>query len=192
MRVALTLAVAVLLVPVLATAGSIYKWVDERGDVHITDRIDDVPEPYHGMYVAAEKRRQEAAEKQAAAAKAAGKRIPTPKAATKTPRPRRRVPSRSGYLAKEEAARQKWKNLVGHWRVELAAATEALERLDAEIAVARQNPILRHTPQVKKKVAEIQERRPGAVGRVNHARKMLLVEIPKRARREQVPPKWLL
>jgi len=175
-----------------ASAGTIYKWYDEQGDLHATDQLTDVPEPYRSMYAAAERKRKEEEEKRRAAA--AGKTPAKPPPKAPPPPPTRRVtgPDRLGTLLKEEEAKRKrWTQLVAHWRAELQAATRQLQDLDQRIQEVGANPILRQTPKVKKELAELQEQRKPLLERLNGARRMLAEELPKRARREEVPPQWL-
>ncbi len=187
-RVALLL--AVLLGAATATAGYVFRWVDTKGNLHLTDRLADVPEPYRAMYEAQIRRLEE----ERARAKAKGKAAP-PAAPRRTSRPAPRAGEGGGgpSIVEQEIARQKyWRDLVAQWRAQLASATAALEAIDRELAQARLNPILRTTPPVKAKIAAIEERRAEALAQVEAARTMLLETIPARARKEQVPPKWLM
>ena len=183
-----------------AAAGEkpIFKWYDPDGNLHVTDRLGNVPEPYYSMYLAIEREKEAAGKAQpnkgspdapVRVAPSAPKRPPSRKTVPAAPRgSTSSVPSTAGA---EAARRAEWKALLEHWRRELQAATAELEAIDADIAAAKLNPLLRYTPPVQAKIAELEDERTQTVNRLNKARKMLLETLPERARREQVPPKWL-
>jgi len=181
---ALMLAAAVS--PTVGLAQSvIYRWVDDRGVVHMTDDLGKVPEPYASMYQA----RIRAAEKKRA--EAVGERKAPPPA---PPPPRAKRPKRSKPTAAEiaERERDKWQKRIADWRGKLAAATEELARLDQEKARATVNPLLRVTAPVRAEIEEIEKKRALARKRVEEAKKMLLETLPEQARKAGVPYKWLL
>jgi len=162
----------------------IFRWVDKQGATHITDRLGDVPEPYHSMYAA---QLRELEEKK----KASNKSVQLPVISEPTPN----ASSYSygqGAGAMQDAQKKKWQALMLKWRAELQAATTGLFAVDDHLAELRLNPILRETPQVKKQIAELEAERSAAFERARAAEKMLLVELPKQAKKEGVPPKWLL
>jgi hypothetical protein len=163
----------------------IFKWADEHGNLHITDRLGDVPEPYYSMYAAEVKRREQQA-------KTANRPAPSPEKRVSQPSPALPASRAPSIVEREIARRNKWKKLVAHWRTQLRAATAEVERLDAELDGTQLNPLLRHTPQVKARRQAIEARRQQALVRLEQARWMLLEEIPARAKKENVPPKWLL
>ncbi|MEO1172230.1 MAG: DUF4124 domain-containing protein [Myxococcota bacterium] len=162
--------------------GVIYRWVDAKGVVHFTDDIGQVPEPYASMYQA---RIREIEEARAAAV---GDR--------KTPPPQKResrnYPTIPDVTAPIEARRSYWKERVKTWRSKLADATSELARVDKQLSELRLNPLLRTTPKVKEQIAAAEKRREAALGKVGAAKKMLLETIPKEAKKEQVPPRWIL
>lgn len=179
----------------IAVAGEIYTWMDANGDLHVTDRLNDVPEPYYSLYVAEENERRDSRELEGASAgeKAAPEHHVAggPQA---SPKPVRRpgVAARSGsLLVKDAVLKKRWSQLLAQWRTELRVATERLAAIDKEIAEARHNPILSQTPQIRQRVAALGDQRIAARARVDNARRMLIEELPERARREGVPPKWL-
>lgn len=181
---------AVLLVAAGVTAQpTIFKWIDPQGGLHATDRLGDVPEPYYSMYVA----RLRALEEQRS--KAGGPPAATaPSVATEpvvAPVPVQAPPAAPSLVEQVRAKQARWKALVAHWRSELGDATTALEAVQNELAEAGLNPILSQTPEVKARIAELQERRDSAKVRLETARKMLLEELPAKARKEAVPLKWL-
>lgn len=180
-----------------ARADQFYKWVDESGVFHITDRLSQVPEPYRSVYAAQARERKKREEE---AAKARGE-APASSSASK-PKPKVAPPRRpgastqggrttGGLLAREEAQRQKWQGLVQQWREALLRATREIEAIDAQIQEATRNPVLRYTAPVLAELQELERQRNRAEARLAEARRMLLEELPERARKEQVPHKWL-
>lgn len=184
-----------------AFASPIFKWIDERGDFHATDRLADVPEPYRSMYEARLAAERAAAEARAKAQAEAGQRgapneafpktSPKAQVAPASKRPPRAESSAQGFSAREDALRKTWLELVKHWRDELHAATVEVEDIEKKLEEAGQNPLLRHTPPVKLELENLERTKARALGRVAEARRMLIDELPKRARKEGIPPKWL-
>lgn len=177
----------------------IFKWVDKHGDLHVTDRLGDVPEPYFSMYAARLKTLAEQdgakAAVRAAPVRRASAEPEAPPATREAPEGRRpgRAETARGPSAVDAAIqeRERWRQLVAHWRRELELATAAYEKAQADADAARLNPVLVQTPQGKEKVAQTGMGLEKARDRLEKARTMLLVEIPAKAKREQVPPKWL-
>jgi len=166
--------------------GMIFKWIDGGGNLHVTDRLGDVPEPYYAMYAA--RLKALAAERaKKGESPATPPTTPTPDVA---PPPPDAQPQPS-LVDQEIRRQQEWRGLVAKWRGELAAATNEVEAIQNELDAAQLNPILRETPSVKDQAAEIKHRRHAALEHLETARKMLLVELPARAHRENVPPRWL-
>ena len=152
-----------------------FRFVDARGVVHLTDRLGDVPEPYHSMYEAQLRLKKPNAK-------------PPPVSAYQAPI----YNFGRGEGARQDKLRQHWQSMVAQARNELAAATEALQHIDEALDQARLNPILRQTPQVKEQIAELEGQRAEALTRLRAAENRLLVELPQQAKKEGVPPKWLL
>ncbi len=160
----------------------LFYWVDKKGAVHATQNLDEVPEPYNAMYRARLKELEEEKQRQKAA--------PAPVATPPTPTPA--PPPRPTSIAEKELARQKsWRAEMAKWRTELRVATEDLNRVQTQLDQATFNPILRTTPQAQAQVGPLEEQRERALRRVEVARKMLAEELPARAKRESVPPRWL-
>jgi hypothetical protein len=162
----------------------LFYWADKKGTVHATQNIDEVPEPYRSMYHARLKELEEEKKKQQAAPQQAVQAPPTPPPpATST--------TTIIHPADTEAARQKaWRAEIAKWRTELRLATENLQRIQTQLDQTNMNPVLRTTPQVQAQAAEIEEQRQKAITRVEIARKTLAEDLPARAKRESVPPRW--
>jgi hypothetical protein len=174
----------------LSAQPTFFKWVDAKGSLHVTDRLADVPEPYYGMYRARIRALEEQRTKtgQPAAARQPTL-VPTPPVAGPQAESAASTPVSPVVLELQHQAN--WQALVARWRGELANATTDLESIQTELDEASMNPILRETPEVKSRIEQVEARRSQAMARLEKARKMLLDELPARARREGVPPKWL-
>ena len=165
---------------------TIFKWIDARGNLHATDRLSDVPEPYYGMYRAKLRALEEERAKQG---------NPQPARPAATPEPIVAPDAGSSETADappsivdlELKRREGWKALVLQWRGALSAATGEVESIQAELDEATLNPILLETPAVKARVVEISARRDQAMERLEKARKTLQV-IQRQARAQR----WLV
>lgn len=165
-----------------AAGEPLFVWMEPSGALHATDRLQAVPEPWFSAY----KARLEELKKRGEQPEAADDTQPSP-----SPPPR--FPASKTVTAEEVAAqRQAWRDLVKHYRRELGAATDALKQLDDEIEATHANPILRFTPAVQEKLAGLQSSRPLVQARVEAAQRMLIEELPRRARVEHVPLLWLM
>ncbi|MEM6533310.1 MAG: DUF4124 domain-containing protein [Myxococcota bacterium] len=179
----LAVAAAFMLATSLAGAQTvIYRWVDKQGVVHFSDDINQVPEPYASMYQA---RIREIEERRAAAVGDRKTPIESPSAAP------RKYPTIPDVTATDAARRNYWQGRVKTWRTSLADATKELAAIDDEVSALNLNPVLRTTPKVRSELAAVQERRRKVHARVEAARKMLVETIPKEAKKEGVPSRWL-
>ena len=188
--------VATLLVTAGAAAAqpapTFFRWLDAKGNLHVTDRLSEVPEPYHAMYAARLKEleaQKQAGGKVAPAAATVKPATAEPKASAAESKPAR-VPELS-FVEQELARQQKWKALVVRWRTELEQATRQYETAQTRLNQARLNPILRTTPKARADIARFSGQLERAKGRVEQARMMLLETLPAQAKKESVPPKWL-
>lgn len=164
--------------------GPIFQWVDARGNLHLSDELADVPEPYRSMY---EARLREAAE-----ARKRNGEAPAARAPVAPPPPSVEYDHEPSIIDQQAANRQRWKQEVATWRAELAAATAELAQADAQLGDLEMNPVLAQTPSVAADIVQARQARAAALARVERARRTLLTELPARARRDGVPPAWLL
>ncbi|MEK7705611.1 MAG: hypothetical protein AAB426_11680 [Myxococcota bacterium] len=171
--------------PARAQPALVFYWVDGRGDLHATDRLGDVPEPYYGMYVAKLAASEEARAK-GGAPPAVHPESTAPLDAS-VPAP----PSQPSIVEQTIAQREGWKKTVREWRQELERATTALRDATTALEQAELNPILRETSAQQQVIERARSEQQAALVGVEKARRMLLEDIPKRARAEHVPPKWL-
>jgi hypothetical protein len=147
-----------------------FVWVDERGGVNITTSLAALPEPYQGLY-------------RARAAQGA-RRSALP------PSPPAQPAARAQYQAREALQAE-----VARWRNELYLATLAFTDSYRELqALPAPNPVLRYTPtgrQAAQRRAELQLLADAALQRLLAARRFLLVDLPRRAAANHLPPAWL-
>jgi hypothetical protein len=177
----LTLALMVGMARIARADDVLFYWVDKKGTVHATQNLDEVPEPYNAMYRARLKELEEEKKKQ--------KAIPAPAVVEPAPQPQPPPPQPS--IVDKELARQKaWRAEVAKWRTELRVATEDLNRIQTQLDQATLNPVLRTTPQVQAQIVSLEQQRDKALERVEIARRTLAEELPARAKRESVPPRW--
>ncbi len=165
-----------------AQEGTIFYWVDKKGNVTATQNLDEVPEPYRAMYRARLKELEEEKKKQKSAA------TPEPSA----PAPLPQTPPGGSIVDRELQRQKQWKAEVAQWRTELRLATIEAQQAQNDVDAAALNPILRQTPQGQAQMVEPAKRKQEAIARVERAKNMLEVELPKRAKAENVPPAWLL
>lgn len=165
----------------------IFRWVDKKGVVHFTDRLGDIPEPYYSMY--AEEIRKTLEEQAQNTPKETPKVAPShPEPSAPSPLPSTTEPS---YIEQEAQRRLYWQNEVARWRKELSEATEAYAAAEEAAGWASANPILVQTPAGQANLAQAQTKLEQAKVRLEKARYMLLEEIPKKAKEQRVPLKWL-
>jgi hypothetical protein len=182
----LTLALVALPVEAaLSQSDIIFHWFDRQGNLHATDRLQDVPEPYYAMYAA---RLKALAEKNAQSAPTAHPPSLAGPVAGLTGAETKEQPS---IVDAQIAQRKRWKDTMAHWRAELSEATEALMATDKQMDSLQLNPILRLTPQVQDQIAALTNQRQQASSRLENARTMLTETLPQQAQKEHVPPAWL-
>lgn len=165
--------------PAYAADAPLYAFVDADGILHITDRLADVPEPYYTVYK--QRRPSPAADSDADPARTTPRRRPVPAA----------VDVAAPAADQQARARAQWQQLMATWRDKLSQSTLALQQAEAE-AQGASNPILRETPVGRQRWQATQARVAQWRGKAVEARRMLLETLPSRAKREHVPPQWLL
>jgi hypothetical protein len=176
-----------------------FHWVDAKGNLHVTDSLAEVPEPYQSLYQAKLRAAAEARERNGeggapavrpeAPRSAEGASPPVQPEGGQTVAPE--TPGAPSVIDEEAARRQRWKELVAAWRADLEQSTAELSAAEEELGNAQMNPILRELPGARERIDAAQARRQQALERVTKARKMLLEELPARAKKELVPPAWL-
>ena len=166
----------------------IFRWVDKKGDMHITDRLGDVPEPYRSLYAAKIRELEEKKES------APNVTLPTDSQKKKKPKAALRAPAPSGqsFVDKKIARQKYWMNLVAKSRAQLDRATQNFVKISQELDNKRLNPILREIPANKAAIKKLEEAREKARADLENARYQLLEAIPLRAKKEMIPHKWLL
>jgi len=196
----LVLACALVHGSAVSAGSSIFRWVDAQGNLHLTDTLAEVPEPYFSMYTAKLREAEERKNNRAASAEgtaAAPARVPESLTnAEADARVIAAMPQDAGAegevpaYVREAKRRTEWKALIAHWREELEAATQELGQRTEEVGELTVNPLLRETPAVRQAIATAEALRLEAMRRVERARQMLLTELPARAKKDMVPPAW--
>lgn len=135
--------------PSLLQAAGPYRWHGAQGELHITDRLNDVPEPYRSRYAEAEAAKP--AVKTPKAKRAVAKRAA--KKATKRVIPRARPAApirdkRADRMAATEIKRVQLQRLVGQAQAKLARVEASLTRL-------RSNPTLAQIPPRRRQIVEL-------------------------------------
>jgi hypothetical protein len=183
MRCLLLIPIVVIIAATAKADDVIFYWSDKQHNVHATNNIDEVPEPYKAMYRARLKELEEA--------KKNAPKTPPPQPAY-TPPPSAAATQPQASVVDQELAKQKqWRDEVYRWRTELRTATEDLNRIQAQIDQVNFNPVLRMTPQAKAQLDPLEASKQKAIGRIDAAQRMLTQDLPARAKREGVPPRWL-
>ena len=185
----LSLLVAGLLVVggTVAAGAKLYSWRDKSGSLHYTDNIEQVPEPFRSQFLHAEERTagSRGGEKPPAAA-------PRSKPGAPRTAPPRMGPGSGPRLHdRDEIDKLRWQAEVRKLRDGLAKAEQQLARLEQDRANSmrrwRETRVVarrQEAEELGKKIAELQEE----AERLRHE---LEVELPRRAKREGVPPGWL-
>lgn len=170
----------------------LFVWADAQAHVHVTDRLSDVPEPYHSVYAArvAEMKKGKGATGQVTVIPAAPA-IPDSSGHSRSTSVEDRVADLSPLATAEANRRSDWQRRVAQARSELTAATEHLADVEKTIQQTGMNPVLRLTPQVQATLANLEVDHAQAQSRVLDSRRMLLETLPQQAEREHVPAQWL-
>lgn len=170
--------------PIMA-GGVVYRWVDKKGVIHLTDDLSQVPEPYASMYQA------EIRESEKNRTEHGVDRVEPPARATSSPRQAQRRVRAVGIAERRARQHKEWQKRVATWRGELSSATQALARVERELSRLTLNPLLRTTPPVKSEIKATREEKAKALERVEKARTMLLEKLPAEAKKDGVPRRWL-
>lgn len=165
----------------------LFVWADEHANLHVTDRLADVPEPYHTIYAKRLEKDQLSQKHDNKTAAAEG----TDAAQIRYDNPESAVRDLAPHATAEIEKRRGWQKRFVDARNELTQATQVLAGIEQKILEKNRNPILRLTPVVKKELAELDANRIEAQSRVLNARRMLLETLPQQARQAQVPVQWI-
>jgi hypothetical protein len=147
----------------------IYYWVDKYGNMHATDRIDEVPNIYQDAYKKAAQRPNNT-------------RIETTVIYV-SDRPLRE--SKSNSVDASIVKNQTQKTIVPSsdlktLRLDLRQASDALAQLNKEIGSLRFNPILRETPAIKTKIIAAEKKQLDLITQVELFKKRI-GDIEKKA-----------
>jgi hypothetical protein len=154
----------------------IYQWTDDRGGIHITDGLGNVPEQY----------RSTARKIEGSGKDEAGQGQQT-----------QRVTGEPSGPGSEEAAegrrKAEWQDRIREWKTRLTQAEERYRQLDqqrTELLMSSGGPA--YGPiENKVKAEQVGQDMKEVQKQIDEARNMLDVVIPEEARKAGVPPGWL-
>lgn len=156
--------------------GYLYQWTDEKGVVHITDQLGEVPEQYRAKTRKMEETRKSEAGPESKTQRDTGALF-TPQSAEGT----------------DEAQKAVWQNRIREWKTRLENAERHYRELDqqrTELLMSWGGPA--YGPLENKiKAEQIERQMKETQKQIDEARNMLDVVIPEEARKAGVPPGWL-
>ncbi len=182
-RTMLFILVGMITLPLIAGSQEIYQWVDEKGTVHFTDDISQIPEKYQDQV----KQKKIPAE-------------PTPPSSIKSPRDKARpAPDAADVEKKDILGRGEdwWRDKAMEWRQKLikaqkdyAAAQTALKAKEKELEQSIYKPdSFKRRLQAEIKVLE--EKANEQKKQVDEAKNMLEKGLPKQAEEFRADPNWV-
>ncbi|MFA5073821.1 MAG: DUF4124 domain-containing protein [Nitrospirota bacterium] len=152
----------------------LYKWVDSKGVMHLTDNLGEVPEKY---------RKKIQIEEQAASSEE-----------SKTePRRESRSLQESDQSLHEEERKADWQQRIQSARQRLADAERRYRELDEKrtALLGSWGGVASGHLEGRMKAQEIEQQMKGVQDEIQSARHELEVTIPDDARKQGIPPGWL-
>jgi len=156
----------------------LYQWTDDKGVMHMTDTLNNVPEAYRKK----------------------ARKMETGKGGEGTggqqlQRENSPVDAESSEEAEdaEEAGKAEWQQQIKTWKSKLARAENHYQELDQQwkTLYGRWGGAAYSPPETKLQVQQIQQEMETTKQEIDEARNMIDVVIPERARKAGVPPGWL-
>jgi hypothetical protein len=152
----------------------LYEWTDDKGTVHISDNLGDVPEKY---------RRQ------------VRKRLQQP-VKEETGRQEQVAPQLAPQTEEEtdqEARKEEWQQRIRDWKERLADAEKRYKALEYERStITMTGGMTTYAPPASRARAdELKEEMRQVQKEIDEARNMINVVIPDEALKAGVPPGWL-
>ena len=159
-------------------AGYLYQWVDDRGNVHITDNPAEVPEKYRS----GARTMQENSPQQE----------PPP---TSEPQAAPRRPAKNSGVQNDTAENDKaqWQQRIKGWKNQLADAESryrSLQQQRNELIAPWGSPALAPLA-ARQQADQIDQQMQGVQQEIEKAKDMIENVIPEEARKAGVPPGWL-
>jgi len=188
-RIMLFILVAITILPFVAGGQETYQWVDEKGTVHFTDDIGQVPEKY-----------QDQVKEKKTPKEPAPSPSPAPSSPIKSPRDKARpAPDAADAEKKDILGRGEewWRDQASEWKQKLIkaqkdyeAAQAALKAKDKELEEAKFKPkSFQRKLQDESKVLEqkVNEQKK----QVDEAKNMLEKGLPRQAEEYRADPNWV-
>lgn len=178
----------------LANPAIIWQWVDNSGTVHITDNINQVPDPYYTIY---QNRIAELKAQGLVQVNEQGEVV-----AMKSPQPNNYYysapsstpawnPSTQNLLAEEERQKAVWQNRVKSNRARLVELTNRYSELENKYSALKANPYMAALPQNRQQIQDTEAQKAALLQEMQIIKHRLEVEIPEAARKAGVPPGWV-
>ncbi len=168
----------------------VYRWVDEKGNVHFTDDLTLIPEKYRGQI------QQKAPSKEPAPSQPASSR---PVGPPKRMEPQRTIPERPEAVQKDALGRGEdwWRAKVTEWNDKLAAAQKSYETAynewkskERELEESKFKPDSLKR-KLKSEIRDLEEKVKDWEKQLNEAKNMIENVLPKQARDYRANPEWL-
>ena len=182
-RTMLFILVGMITLPLIAGGQEIYQWVDEKGTVHFTDDISQVPERY-----------QDQVEKKKTPDE------PTPSSSIKSPRDKARpAPDAADVEKKDILGRGEdwWRDKAMEWKQKLtkaqkdyAAAIAALKAKEKELEDPKFKS-RRFQPKFQDEIKVLEEKANAQKSQVDEAKNMLEKVLPGQAEEYRADPSWV-
>jgi hypothetical protein len=182
-RTILFILVGMITLPFVAGGQEIYQWVDEKGTVHFTDEISQIPEKYQDQV----KKKKIPNE-------------PTPSSPIKSPRDKPRpAPDAADVEKKDILGRGEdwWRDQAMEWKLKLtkaqkdyAAAQTAVKAKEKELEDAKFKP-KSFQRKLQDEVKGLEEKANAQKNQVDEAKNMLEKVLPGQAEEYQADPNWV-
>jgi hypothetical protein len=176
------LCVAMITLPFVAGGQETYQWVDEKGTVHFTDDIGQIPERYQDQVKKKETPPEPAPSPSSSIRPPQGKSPPEPSAEKKD------------ILGRGE---EWWRNQAMEWKQKLikaqkdySAAQTALKAKDKELEDAKFKP-KSFQRKIQDEIKVLEEKVDAQKNQVDEAKNMLEKVLPKQAEEYRADPSWV-
>ena len=185
-RTMLFILVGMLSLPFVAGGQETYQWVDEKGTVHFTDDVSQIPEKYQDQV----KKRKAPPEP---------KPSPVPKPSPSIRIDRDRVPPEPEAEKKDILGRGEgwWRNKASEWKQKLikaqkdySTAQAALKAKEKELEDAKFKP-KSFQRKLQDEIRVLEEKANAQKNQVDEAKNMLEKVLPRQAEEYRADPSWV-
>jgi len=182
-RTMLFILVGMITLPLIAGGQEIYQWVDDKGTVHFTDDVSQIPEKYQDQ-VKKKKTPEE----------------PTPSSPIKSPRDKARPAPDAADVEKKDIlgrGEEWWRDKAMEWKQKLtkaqkdyAVAMAALKAKEKELEDAKFKP-KSFQRKLQDEVKVLEQKVNEQKRQVDEAKNMLEKGLPKQAEEFRADPNWV-